>query len=746
MGDIRRVAVIGSGVMGAGIAAQVANAGVPVRLYDMTQDMAAAAIAKLLKTEPAPLMSPDNVRHISAHGIDGELAALGDCDWIVEAVVERLDVKQTLFAKIADYAGPAAIISSNTSTIRLAELLAKSAPAFRQRFVITHFFNPPRYMRLLEIVQGESSADVAQSISRFADVALGKSIVWCKDRPGFIANRLGCFWSQAAMATAFDMGVTVEEADVVMGKAFGIPKTGVFGLMDLVGIDLVPHVNASLARALPADDLFQQVNVPLPFMERMIAAGLTGRKGKGGFYRINREMGRRKEVIDLVTGDYRPLNPVTIDGTTPLLQQDTRLGRYARRVWGLVFAYAGLLLGDAADDIAAIDAAMRLGYNWQWGPFELMDRAGDVTQLLKAEGLPIAPVFRGANFYRDGAALALDGNYHPVARAEGLLLLADVKRKSAAVLSNGAAALWDIGDGVCCFEITTKMNTFDAAVFDLLGQALDLATRRFRAMVIGGDGPHTSAGVNLKAVAALIKSESWDDIENTVASGQAALKRLKYCAVPVIGCAHGLALGGGCELLLHCAAIQAHGEANIGLVECGVGLIPGWGGNGELLLRAPVSGKGPMPPVIAAFETIAMAQVSRSAQGARAMGFLRWSDGITMNRDRLLADAKASALRLAENFHPPQPPLFSLPGPSGAVALALQAESLRKLGKASDHDLVVAAALARTLTGGEADAVKPVTEQQLLDIERASFMTLVRRPETLARIEHTLETGKPLRN
>ena len=746
MGDIRKVAVIGSGVMGAGIAAQIANAGLPVRLFDMTKDMAAAAIARLLKTAPAPFMSPDNARHISAHGIDGELAALGDCDWIVEAVVERLDVKQALYAKIADHAGPGAIISSNTSTIRLAELLAKSTPEFRQRFVITHFFNPPRYMRLLEIVQGEASASVAQTIARFADVALGKSIVWCKDRPGFIANRLGCFWSQAAMATAFDMGLTVEEADAVMGKAFGIPKTGVFGLMDLVGIDLIPHVNASLARALPADDLFQKVNVPLPFMDRMIAAGLTGRRGKGGFYRINREMGRRKEAIDLVTGKYRTLNSVMIDGTTPLLEQDTPLGRYARRVWGLVFAYAGLLLGDAADDIAAIDAAMRLGYNWRWGPFELMDRAGDVPGLLRAEGLPVAPVFRDAPFYRDGEALALDGTYHPVRRTEGLVLLADVKRRSSPLLANGSAALWDIGDGVCCFEITTKMNTFDGAVFDLLGQAIDRAIRDFRAMVIGGDGPHTSAGVNLKAVATLIRTEDWSDIEKTVASGQAVLKRLKYCSVPVVGCAHGLALGGGCEMLLHCAAIQAHGEANIGLVECGVGLIPGWGGNGEMMLRTSISARGPMPPVIAAFETIAMAQVSRSAQGARAMGFLRGGDGITMNRDRLLADAKARALLLATHYQPPQPPLFSLPGPSGAVALALQAESLRKLGKASDYDLVVTGALARTLTGGEADAVRPISEQLLLDVERASFMTLVRRPETLARIEHTLETGKPLRN
>lgn len=722
--EIRKVAVIGSGVMGAGIAAQVANAGVPVLLYDLTREMAAAAVARMLETVPAPFMVPANAQRVTPLGTDADLAQLQDCDWIVEAVAERLDVKRVLYAEIEARA-PDAIVSSNTSTMCRADLLAGASASFRRRFLITHFFNPPRYMRLLEIVSGDAAREAAEAVARFAGVRLGKSIVWCKDRPGFIANRLGCFWSQAAMAVAFDLGLTVEEADAVMGKSFGIPKTGVFALMDLVGIDLVPQVNASLARALPPGDLFQTVNVPLPFMDRMIAGGLIGRKGKGGFYRINREAGKRKEAIDLNTGAYRPTATMALDAATPLLEQDSKLGRYARRVWAQLFAYAGQLVGDAADDIAAIDAAMRLGYNWQWGPFELMDRIGlpRVQALLRDEGLTAAPILRGQKFYTDGKALAPDGTYRPVVRPEGILLLADVKRNAAPLLCNASAALWDLGDGAACFEIATKMNVIDSDVLDLLDQCVTLAEGGFKALVIGGDGPNTSAGVNLKDVAALIRGGAWQAIEDIVAKGQRVFKRLKYARLPAVGCGHGLALGGGCEILLHCAAIQAHAEANMGLVECSVGLIPGWGGNGELLER--LSGDAQ-----AVFGLIASARVSKSAQQARDMGFLRAGDGITMNRDRLLADAKAKALALADGYRPPAPPAF-----------ALQAsQSLRMAETATAYDRVVASALAGVLTAGG------VSEQQLLAAERREFMGLIRRPETLARILHTLDTGKPLRN
>ena len=756
MQEIRKAAVIGSGVMGAGIAAQIANAGVPVLLYDLTEEIAAASVARLLKTTPAPFMVPANAGLVTPLGTDAGLPALKDCDWIVEAIIEKRDAKRDLYAKIAAHAPPGAVISSNTSTIPLSELMAAAPEDFRHRFLITHFFNPPRYMRLLEIVAApDTAAEAVTAIANFADHRLGKTIVSCKDRPGFIANRLGCFWMQAAIAEAIAQNLTVEQADAVMGKPFGIPRTGVFGLADLVGIDLLPHVNASLAQALEADDLFQTVNVPLPLVERMIAEGLTGRKGKGGFYRVNRAAGKTREAIDLATGAYRAAAPVQADAKQSPLDADDDLGRYARSVWSKVLAYAALLLGDAADGIDAIDAAMRLGYNWQWGPFELMDRIGPakVMTLIQENGLPVAPVLAAAAasgfFYRDGAALRADGRYEAMTRPAGVLLLADVKRQSRPVLTEASASLWDIGDGVACFEITTKMNTIDVDVLALLGKAIAAAEQDFKAMVIYGDGPHVSAGVNLKSLAAAIRDRDWKTIEAMVESGQTVFKRLKYARVPVVGAAAGLALGGGCELLLHCAAIQAHAECAMGLVETGVGLIPGWGGNGELMFRLrsnPKSPKGPMPSITKAFETIAAATASKSAAEAHEIGFLRANDGITMNRDRLLADAKARALALAEGYRPADTPAFSLPGPSGAIALGLLARAQQRLGRASAYDLVVAEALARVLTGGETDGARPVPERQLLDIEREAFLSLAGRPETLARITHMLETGKPLRN
>jgi 3-hydroxyacyl-CoA dehydrogenase len=755
MREIRKVAVIGSGVMGAGIAAQVANAGLPVLLFDMRRELSAGAIGRLLKTEPAAFMLPEYAGLLTPLGLDADLAELGECDWIVEAIVEKAEIKRDLYEKIAANASASAIVSSNTSTIPLADLTDAAPEEFRRRFLITHFFNPPRYMRLLEIVGGpETAAEHVEAIARFADVRLGKSIVYCRDRPGFIANRLGCFWMQASIAEAIGEGLTVEEADAAMGKSFGIPKTGVFGLADLVGIDLIPHVNASLAAALSPDDLFQTVNVPLPAVDRMIAAGLTGRKGKGGFYRINRAGGKVKEAIDLATGHYRALAPASIDAGSPLLEQDNRLGRYARSVWSRVFAYAGLLVGDAADDLAAIDDAMRLGYNWHWGPFELMDRVGPpkVVKLLRSESLPVAPIFAAAGgrpFYRDGKVLRPDGSFAAISRPEGVLLLADAKRAAPAVIANPSASLWDIGDGAACFEIGTRMNVIDADVLELLDAAIAKAEQSFRALVIYCDGPHSSAGVNLKSVVAAVKDRDWEAIARLVARGQSVFKRLKYARVPVVGTAAGLALGGGCELLLHCAAIQAHAETTMGLVETGVGLIPGWGGNGELMLRLrsmPGMPGGPMPPLARAFEIIGMASVSRSAAHARALGFLRPGDGITMNRDRLLADAKAKALTLAASWRPPVPPEFALPGSTAAVALDLQAQAIRRLEKATAHDMVIAEALIRVLTGGDADVMRPLSERQLLDLEREAFLSLADRPETLARISHTLETGKPLRN
>ncbi|NLH83266.1 MAG: 3-hydroxyacyl-CoA dehydrogenase [Phyllobacteriaceae bacterium] len=776
MADIAKVAVIGAGVMGAGIAAQVANSGTPVVLLDIVprnlpeggdrSAIARGAVEKMLKTEPAAFMSKAAAKLVTVGNVEDDLALLADCDWIVEAVVERLDVKQALYAKIDAVRKPGSIVSSNTSTIPLAALTEGLSDAFDADFCITHFFNPPRYMRLLEVVKGEKTrAGAIADVSRFGDVKLGKSIVPCKDRPGFIANRLGVMWMQAAVVEAFDRGMDVEDVDQIIGRPFGIPKTGVFGLLDLVGLDLMPHVNASLAATLPATDMFHEQYRPSPLIEKMIADGYTGRKGKGGFYRINREKGKRKETIDLVTGEYRVTKKADVEAVkaggkslAKLFDHDSEAGRYAWAVMGRTLAYAALLVGDAADEIEAFDEAMRLGYNWKKGPFELIDDIGtaEFVSRLEASGLPVAPILKtaaGKPFYQivDGKreALELDGHHNVMTRPEGVLMLADVKLRSQPVLKNGSASLWDVGDGVACFEFASKMNSLDPDIISLLQKSIAKVKKDFKALVIYNEGSQFSVGANLGLALFAANIAAWPEIENLIASGQQTYKALKYAPFPVVAAPAGMALGGGCEILLHSDAIQAHAETYAGLVEVGVGLIPGWGGCKEMLARwskVPKMPKGPMPVLAQVFEMISTAKVAKSAAEAKEMQILRPADGITMNRYRLLADAKAKALSMVEGYQPPEPPTFRLPGPSAAAALKLAVDGFWRQGKATDYDRVVSDAVAKVLTGADTDMLIELTEDDLFDLEREAFMALVKTPGTLARIEHMLMTGKPLRN
>lgn len=771
--DIRRVAVIGAGVMGASIAAHVANAGLPVVLLDIVAKdgddrsaIARGAIERMLKIEPAPFMSKAAARLVTPGNIDDDLGLIADCDLIVEAVVERLDVKQALYERIDALRKPTSIVSSNTSTIPLGRLVESQSAAFRRDFVITHFFNPPRYMRLLEVVGGpDTRADALDTVTAFADLALGKSVVRCKDRPGFIANRLGIFWLAVGVAEAAERGLAVEDADALIGRPFGIPKTGIFALIDLVGLDLMPHVIGSMAGALAPDDLFHRVNRPVATVEAMIRAGYTGRKGKGGFYRLNRERGKVKEAVDLASGDYRPERPARVPAIEEagrsmeaLMRHPGQHGRYARAVMAATLAYAALLVGDASDEVDAIDEAMRLGYNWKEGPFELIDRIGvdRFTALIVEDGLPVAPILRtaaGRSFYRvEGGirqVLGLDGTYRDLVRPAGVIMLADVKLAGEPVLKNGSAALWDVGDGVACLEFTAKMNTLDPDVMDLIVRAVPVVAERFRALVIYNEGSNFSVGANLGLALFAANIAAWGEIEKLVAAGQEAFKALKYAPFPVVGAPSGMALGGGCEILLHCHAVQAHAETYMGLVEAGVGVVPGWGGCKEMLARwqaTPKHPRGPMPGPMKVFEIVSTATVSKSAADAGDLLYLRPRDGITMNRYRLLADAKAMALRLAEDFATPVPPDYILPGPSGRTAMEMAVAQFARLGKATPHDIVVAGGLAEVLSGGETDLLQPLGEDDVLALERRVFMRLLRTPGTLARVEHMLETGKPLRN
>ncbi len=779
MTAIQKVGVIGAGVMGAGIAAHVTNAEVPVVLLDIVPEgardrnaLATGAIARLRKAEPAAFMELRNARLITAGNTEDHLELLAECDWIIEAVVERLEVKRALYGKIHAVRKPGSIVSSNTSTLPLALLTNGLPEAFTRDFLITHFFNPPRYLRLLELVIGQQTRpEHAAIIREFADVALGKGVVDCHDTPGFIANRIGIFWLQCAVTEAIDSGLTVEEADAVLGRPVGIPKTGVFGLLDLVGLDLMPHTLASMAEALPPTDPFHAMLREPELVKKMIAAGYTGRKGKGGFYRLNRSSGKKiKEAIDLNTGAYRPTTEASLEslkaaragGLRALVEHADKGGRYAWRVLSRTLAYAASLVPEIADEVVAIDSAMRLGYNWKYGPFELIDQLGApwLVQRLTAEGQTVPALLQQAaegnrhGFYRvdDGHLhyLDTDHTYHRIERPVGVLRLCDIKRCSRPLISNASASLWDLGDAIACLEFHTKMNTLDPGVLELLEKTLQVVPERgYRALVIYNEGTHFSVGANLGLALFAANIAAWSEIESIVQRGQKVYQALKYAPFAVVGAPSGMALGGACELLLHCDAIQAHGETYMGLVEVGVGVVPAWGGCKELLQRwtaCPHCPRGPMPPVMKTFETISMATVAKSAAEAKALLFLRNGDGITMNRDRLLADAKAKALALAQGYTPPPKPAFALPGESGCIALHLAVDNFQRLGKATDHDVVVCKQLAKVVSGGDTDMTEAVSENELLALERRTFMELVRHPATLARVEHMLETGKPLRN
>ena len=771
---IRKVGVIGAGTMGAGIAAQVANAGVPVVLLDIVPDGAADrsvlardAVARMLVSEPAAFMHARAAKLVITGNIDDDLGQLADCDWIVEAVTERPEVKRALYRRLEAVRRPGGAISSNTSTIPLRLLTDGMSDAFRRDFLITHFFNPPRYMRLLEVVGGpETAPGILDAVTRFADVVLGKTVVRCADSPGFIANRLGIYWIQRALVEAFALGMTVEEADAIIGRPFGFPKTGVFGLIDLVGLDIGPQVNASMRRALPNDDPFHAIDQEIPLIGRMIADGYTGRKGKGGFYRLaGRGAAREKQAIDLGSGEYRAAHTPDLPeikaagrDLRALLGSSGKVGAYASRVLLPTLAYAASLLPQAADSVVAVDSAMRLGYGWRFGPFELIDRIGGawLAERLRADGIAVPDLLEraaGRSFYRsDGGRrqhLGLDGAYHGIPRPDGVLLLEDIRAAGVPVLKNASAALWDIGDGVACFEFTSKGNTLDDKTIALLMQTIETVKARFSALVIYSEAESFSLGANIGLALFAANIAAWDEIGKSVAAGQAALKALKYAPFPVVAAPAGMTLGGGCEIVLHADAVQAHAETYIGLVECGVGLVPGWGGNGEMLARWQADKglpRGPMPAPAKVFETVSTATVAKSAHDAKEKRFLRADDGITMNRDRLLADAKARALGMVEGYAPPPPPFFVLPGPAGRVGFRLAAEGFRRRGIATAHDVLVADALAEVLTGGATDLVDVVSEDQVLALERAAFLRLIRTPETLARIAHTLDTGKPLRN
>ncbi len=581
---IEKIAVIGSGVMGSGIAAHIANAGLPVLLFDLEAPM---KVIEGMKTKGAsgPLMLAERGDLIEACSLESDLARLGEADWICEVIVENLKVKQDLYAKIEHHRKAHSVISSNTSTIPLEQLVEGRSPAFAEHFLITHFFNPPRQMRLLELVVGKDTLNpVAELMTLFCQNVLGKGVVPCKDRPGFIANRIGTYWMMHALHSAIENGISPDAADAALAKGYGIPKTGVFGLMDLIGLDLMPKMAQSLASNLPETDLIQKVGQTPGVMAQMIEQGYTGRKGKGGFTKMDKDASGKKikSVIDL----SKPFNPETSYQTA---DKPADAASWAKTIMDDTLAYAQSLLGEVSDDKAAIDAAMVWGYGWRKGPFALL---GETITLPKPEGT--------------------------VEVADFTKVLAE----------NEHAALLDMGDKIGLLTFRTKMNVFDTGMFDLLEQAL---TMDLQGLVIATDEVHFSAGANLNRFLAFADAGDWAGLEGFIKRGQQVMKAVRVAPLPVTAAIHGYVMGGACELSLHATAIATHSELNIGLVEPRVGVIPAWGGCLEALRRLGAE---------EALKTILAQWTSASALDARAKGFIADDDRIVMNRDLLLSRAK----------------------------------------------------------------------------------------------------------
>ena len=804
---IKKVAVIGAGVMGAGIAAQLANAGLEVELLDRVDpknpadrtSIARGAIEKLGKINPAALMHKKNAKKIRPGNTDDDMGRIKDCDLIIEVVFENPKVKSDIFKKIDANRKPGAIVASNTSTIPLHDLIADQSDALKKDFVITHFFNPPRYMQLLELITSEhNSPETIAELTRFMDEKMGKTVIRCNDTPGFIGNRIGTYWLQTAVNEAFSRNLTVEEVDAVYGKPMGVPKSGIFDLIDVVGVNLMPDISKSLVAKLPADDAYVLGNKNYPLIDKMIADGYTGRKGKGGFYRVSEEKGvngeRKKFAVDLQTGAVRPamkvkpagslmskitglfkkkkngaavlelgiLNAAKKDGLRGVFDYGDKYGDYAWTVFKKTVCYAAEHAHEISADASAVDAAMKLGYKWEKGPFEMLDAIGVdyFIKRLKADGDKV-PAFiakaAGRTFYaaKDGKPhfLQQDGTYAEIKRPEGVLLLSDVKLASKPVLKNKAASVWDIGDGVLCLEFTSKGNSLDNHTMKIINKAYDLiegSKGKYKALVIHNENPNIfSGGANLKKAATAMTAKQYWLIDKLVKDGQDTYKRLKYAPFPVVSAPSGIAVGGGCEILLHSSHVQAHSELYVGLVEVGVGLLPAWGGSTELMTRASQNKKipnGPMPPLATVFETISTAKMAFSAQEAKELMYLRETDGITMNKSRLLADAKKKAVEMAKDYKPEQPIDLKLAGPSGHAALSLAVDGFYLKGAATPYDVVVSDKVATVLTGGEAAGPGVVVSQDYVrDLERKHFMELIRDKRTLARIMFMGSTNKPLR-
>ncbi len=770
---IAKIGVVGAGAMGSGIAALAASAGMPVVLLDIpgAEDRGKPArdgLAKAIKAKPAAFMDPARASLVRTGNTEDDLGLLADCDFIVEAIIELPGPKQALFEKLETLAKPTAIIASNTSGIPMSVLTKGRSDDFKRRFVGTHFFNPVRYMHLLEIIPTPDTApEVLRWTRIMAERAFGKGVVICKDQPGFIANRLGMFGMVTALRLMQQHGLSIDEVDALTGPLLGRPKTAVFRTGDLSGLDILTHVAAGLSQQTG-----ENFSIP-DWVTGLVKAGALGDKAGGGFYKKTAAKGGKPtiETFDWKTGAYGPQQKVESPelGMLMKLPLPDRIARI-KELPGAHFDFLRDLLAETAlytlaktpelaHDLVAVDRALEWGYGWDVGPYRIMDMLGadwlryQCAQRQQDEPAMLTTVI--GSFYKPAGGsegyLGNDGGYLNYPAIAGAFVLDSLKRTGKVVEATQDAALIDLGDGVLCLEFRSKMNTLGEGVLRAIHSALDRVEAGYTGLVLGNDDKRTfTAGANLAGVGQLIMEGKWKELEVGARVFQETAMRLRESPVPVVAAPHGLTLGGGCEFSMHCDRVQANAELYMGLVEVGVGILPSGGGTKELLFRfteelARYDNADPFEAITRAFKLITMAQTSTSALEAQKFGFLRPGDRISMNRDLLLSDAKQRVLDLAPDYVAPPRRTIRALGAEAYGNLKYALWSFKEGGMASAHDIVIGDRIAYVLSGGDGPA-RDVSEWDILDLEREGTLSLLGTKETQARIKHMLETGKPLRN
>ncbi|HEU4964457.1 MAG TPA: 3-hydroxyacyl-CoA dehydrogenase/enoyl-CoA hydratase family protein [Bacilli bacterium] len=776
---IRKVAVLGAGVMGAGIAGHLANVGVASLLLDIVpkdpeQDRnlyAKRGRDGLLKQKPAALYRPQDLRLIEIGNLEDDLHRLSECDWIIEVVVENLAIKQQLFEKIETVRTPGTIVSSNTSGMSIAAMAEGRSQEFREHFLGTHFFNPPRYMKLLEIIPGpDTQPEVIEFLSGYAEKRLGKGVVFAKDTVNFIANRIGTYGLMVTVQEMAKRGLGVDEVDALTGPILGRPKSATFRTLDIVGLDTFCHVSNNVHDTV--EDAQEKATFVIPgFMREMVERGWLGQKAKQGFFR---KEGKEILALDYETMEYRPRRKLKSASYEAAKMQKTAKEKLRALVYGQDAAsqflwsvlkrtllYTAERAGEIADDIVNIDRAMKWGFNWETGPFETWDLLGVAKSVarMEEEGETVPTWVKDllaqgkTSFYEKGeeglSFYTLKGDFQGVEQNPEIISLAALKEQGRLIKKNTGASLIDLGDGVACLEFHSLKQAIGTDVVQMMHYAVKEVSQNYRGLVIGNQASNFCVGANLMQILMEAQDDNWEEIDLVVRQFQQATMALKYLDKPVVAAPFGMTLGGGAEVVFPADQVVGAAETYMGLVEVGVGLLPGGGGNKELLLRnienVP-AGIDLQPFVNRTFETIAMAKVGTSFRDTQELGYLRKSDRMTANQDFLLHDAKQAVLALADNYRAPVPPRIKVVGEAGYATMKLMAWTLKQGGYASDHDLKIAEKVAFVLAGGRVPAGTEVSEQYLLDLEREAFLSLCGEPLTQQRMQYMLTKGKPLRN